>query len=70
LIWCCTLLDDNKEISDCSLEAIEKLKREELKIAVFAGRDYIMAREYLNILDLERPHALHNGALLMKGKMR
>ncbi|MDD2333267.1 MAG: HAD hydrolase family protein [Mesotoga sp.] len=63
-----TLLDDTKEISDFSLEAIEKLKKNEIKIAVFTGRDYLMAREYLNVLDLEGPHALQNGAFLIKGK--
>jgi len=34
-----TLLDDTKEISDCTLEAIEKLKRKETRIAVSTGRD-------------------------------
>jgi len=63
-----TLLDDSKEISDCSLEAIEKLKRKETRIAVSTGRDYIMAREYLNILDLEGPHVLQNRASLINGK--
>ncbi len=63
-----TLLDDNKEISDSFLEAIEKLKRREIRIAVFTGEDYIMARECLNIQDLEGPHALQSGASLIKGK--
>ncbi|MBN2253704.1 MAG: HAD hydrolase family protein [Kosmotogaceae bacterium] len=63
-----TLLDDTKEISDFSLEAIEKLKKKSIKVAVFTGRDYLMAREYLNILDIEGPHALQNGAFLIRGK--
>jgi hypothetical protein len=65
-----TLLDDNKEISDSSLEAIEKLKRKETRIAVFTGQDYIMALEYLNILDLEGPTPFRVELPSQKGKMR
>jgi len=62
-----TLLDNSKRIPTSSLNAIERLQKKGIKLAIFTGRDYLMAREYLEVLNIEGPHALQNGAFLAKG---
>ncbi|AFK06319.1 MULTISPECIES: HAD family hydrolase [Mesotoga] len=63
-----TLLDNSKRIPASALNAIERLQEKGIKLAIFTGRDYLMAREYLDVLNIEGPHALQNGAFLAKGK--
>ncbi len=62
-----TLLSDSKEISRKNLEAIDSLKAIGVKIALFTGRDFELTRRYIDVLELEGPHALQNGAIVVTG---
>src|SRR6056297_2740195 len=61
-----TLLDDNKEISDKNLEAIQKLRANKIAFSVFTGRNFYSAYEYIRFLDVEGLVALQNGALIIE----
>ncbi len=63
-----TLLDENKKISSENLEALKNLKQKGIPIGIFTGRDFEMARGYLDSISAEGPHALQNGALVITGK--
>jgi HAD superfamily hydrolase (TIGR01484 family) len=63
-----TLLDENKNISSENLEALKNLKQKGIHIGIFTGRDFEMARGYLDSISAEGPHALQNGALVITGK--
>lgn len=63
-----TLLNDNKEISSGNLEALNSLRLKGIPVGVFTGRDFEMARGYLDLISAEGPHALQNGALVITGK--
>jgi HAD superfamily hydrolase (TIGR01484 family) len=63
-----TLLDENKKISSENLEALKNLKQKGIHIGIFTGRDFEMARGYLDSISAEGPHALQNGALVITGK--
>src|SRR6056297_3453925 len=61
-----TLLDDEKSISSTNLEAIKKLRENQIAFSVFTGRNFYSAYEYLKLLDVEGLVALQNGALIIE----
>ena len=63
-----TLLNENKEISSENLEALKNLRQKGIPVGIFTGRDFEMARGYLDLISTEGPHALQNGALVITGK--
>lgn len=59
-----TLLDNKKKISEINKKAIKKLRDKGILFTVFTGREYHLARDYIEELKLEIPFVLHNGALI------
>ena len=61
-----TLLDDEKRISNSNLDAINKLRKNNIPFSVFTGRNFYSAYEYIRALEVEGLVALQNGALIIE----
>lgn len=61
-----TLLDDEKRISNSNLEAINRLRANNIPFSVFTGRNFYSAYEFIKVLDVEGLVALQNGALIIE----
>ena len=61
-----TLLDDNKNISDVNLAAINQLRSNKVAFSVFTGRNFYSACEYIKMLEVAGLVALQNGALILE----
>jgi len=56
-----TLLDTNKKLLPSTITSIEKLKQQEINVAIATGRNYAMAKDVIQELDL-RDFVLCNGS--------
>jgi len=56
-----TLLDTNKKLLPSTITSIEKLKQQEINVAIATGRNYAMAKKVIQELDL-RDFVLCNGS--------
>ena len=61
-----TLLDDNKNISQGNLEAIKRIRENDIAFSVFTGRNFYSAHQYMKILEVDGLVALQNGALIIE----
>ncbi len=61
-----TLLDDDKQISSLNIEAINKLRKNNVAFSVFTGRNFYSAYKYMKALDIVGLVALQNGALIIE----
>jgi len=59
-----TLLNEKKKISEIDKKAIKKLRDSGILFTVFTGREYHLAKDYIEELDIDIPFVLHNGALI------
>jgi len=61
-----TLLDDEKNISHVNLEAIKRIRKNDVAFSIFTGRNFYSAYQYMKILNVEGLVALQNGALIIE----
>ncbi|MDR1874873.1 MAG: Cof-type HAD-IIB family hydrolase [Synergistaceae bacterium] len=60
-----TLLDDEKKISERSMEAIREARKEGILTTICSGRLYLMLDVYIKRLGLELPFISSNGAAII-----
>jgi len=61
-----TLLTSDKQITTETLEAIKQLKQRGIKVTIATGRAFELMRPYAEMLEIEEPVIINNGAVIKR----
>ncbi|ADQ14279.1 Cof-type HAD-IIB family hydrolase [Halanaerobium hydrogeniformans] len=60
-----TLLNDQHQLHEKTIEAVQAIRQKGIKTLIATGRMYISAKPYVNSLEMKDPVITYNGALVM-----
>ena len=60
-----TLLDENHQINDFTIETVKKVVEKGIKFYIATGRSYFGAKEIMDKINLKIPLITSNGARIM-----